>query len=61
MSRTHLILMEDLCQVFQLHSANEDLLIELVQNLLAENKRKEVHVHNYTCCKFYILCVPEGL
>ena len=42
MTRTHLILMEDLCKVFQLHTAREDLLINLVHDTLAENKRKEV-------------------
>ena len=42
MTNSHLNLMDDLCLVFQLHSANTDLLIDLVHNLLAEGKRKEV-------------------
>ena len=44
MTSSHLVLMEDLCQVFQLHSADQNLLINLVETLLAENKRKEVWV-----------------
>lgn len=42
MTRSHLILMDDLCQIFKLHSADVDLLLELVHRLLAEGKRKAV-------------------
>ena len=43
MTRSHLVLLDDLCQIFQLQSANTDCQIDLVQNLMAADKRKEVH------------------
>lgn len=44
MTKSNLVLMDDLCEVFQLHSASKDLLINLVQDLITDNKRKEVSV-----------------
>lgn len=44
MIRSHLVLMDDLCQIFKLHSADVDLLVELVHKLLAENRRKAVFI-----------------
>ena len=51
--------MDDICQIFQLHSADVDLLIELVQDLLAENKRKEVClcVCVCVCARVRVWCV----
>ena len=43
MTRSHLVLLDDLCQIFQLQSANTDCQIDLVQNLMAADKKKEVH------------------
>ena len=42
MVKTHLNMMEDLCEVFHLHSAGTELLLNFVDTLLAEGKRKEV-------------------
>ena len=42
MTDTHLNMMDELCQVFRLRSADTNLLIDLVHRLLAEDKMKEV-------------------
>ncbi|CAI8012587.1 Exonuclease mut-7 homolog [Geodia barretti] len=48
MTDTHLNMMDELCQVFRLRSADTDLLIDLVHRLLAEDKMKEAVTYAWT-------------
>ena len=35
-------MLEDVCEIFQLHSVSSDLLIDLVSDLVSQGKMKEV-------------------